>query len=128
MVRSPLRDARLLELRARLAEIDRAIVRELTRRERWQQALLAYKQRRGIPVFDRGQERIALERAATWAGRSGLDPALARGVIRLSIDSGKRRFVAGRRALRPRVRRRPRSSARALRRRSPRTPRPRAAR
>lgn len=87
-------DRRIEDLRSRLADIDRRIVRDLAARERVQQTLLSYKRRRGVTLFDREQERVAERRAHRWAAEGCGDPELAEKVIHLSITSGKARFLS----------------------------------
>jgi len=85
-------DPVVVELRARLASIDRALVLTLRSREQTQQELFAYKRSAAIAISDVEQERVVRRRAREWAEEYGADPDLTEAVIRAAIGAGKRRF------------------------------------
>jgi len=91
----PDRERSLDALRARLSEIDRALILALCARESVQREILALKLSRSVPLFDREREGLVRRRARTWAIEAGGDPELAALVVAAALESGKRRFLRG---------------------------------
>ena len=89
-------DRAVARLRARLARLDRNLVRALQEREETQWLLLSLKGQKGYPLTDRAQERTVRGRARDWALAERGDPDLAEEVLAAAIASGKRRFEARR--------------------------------
>jgi chorismate mutase len=67
--------------------VDRRLVEVLTERASLITAVIAYKRAHGIPVVDRPREEEMLERIGTIAAEGGLDPRIARQVLRAVIDA-----------------------------------------
>jgi chorismate mutase/prephenate dehydrogenase len=102
----------LHELRARLAQVDEALVRLAADRVRLGRAVGDAKARLGFPTVDYAQERAVLERGRQAAREAGLDPTVAEEVLarlirasvtaqeadrvrRAGVGSGKRAVVVG---------------------------------
>lgn len=80
-------DGELDALRARLDEIDAALVGLLAERAAVIAGVVGYKRTRGVPVVDRRREEAMLERIGVLAAEVDLPPAVARQVLRAVIDS-----------------------------------------
>jgi chorismate mutase/prephenate dehydrogenase len=79
--------ARLDELRAQLAEVDREILAAAARRQALVQQVGQIKRSAGIATRDFRQERDVLERARTAAAEHGLPPALGEELLLALIRS-----------------------------------------
>src|SRR5262245_10487571 len=79
--------ARLDDLRAQLAAIDREILGAAARRQALAQQIGQVKRAAGIPTRDYRQERDVIERARTAAAEHGLAPALGEEVMLALIRS-----------------------------------------
>ena len=77
----------LLPLRERLDSIDEDLVGLLARRAEVIHEVVAYKRARNIPVVHRAREDRMLDRIETVAAAQGLDPRVARQVLRSVIDA-----------------------------------------
>jgi chorismate mutase len=91
----------LVEVRARLEEIDRSLVLLLAARLEAAALAIRIRTARGAKVSDRAQERRVLSRARLWADEAGLPPALAEAVLRAVIEAGKVRAEPARNRRRP---------------------------
>lgn len=75
------------DIRARLDDVDRALVAVLAERSTLIQEVIGYKRARGMAVVDRGREDAMLDAVEVTAGSVGLDPRIARQVLRAVIDA-----------------------------------------
>ncbi len=75
------------DIRARLDVVDRDLVAVLAERSRLITEVIHYKRAEGMPVVDRAREDRMLEAVAVTAGEAGLDPRIARRVLRAVIDA-----------------------------------------
>jgi len=82
-----LNDVDLAGIRTRLDEVDRRFVRVLADRSRLIGEVVEFKRARGLPVVDRTREDEMLVRIGEVAAEEGLDPRVARDVLRAVIDA-----------------------------------------
>jgi len=75
------------EIRRRLDVVDRTLVRVLLERSKLIEEVIAYKRAHGMPVIDRAREDAMLDRIEEVAEDEGLDPRVARQVLRAVIDA-----------------------------------------
>lgn len=75
------------DIRVRLDDIDRRLVGLLTERADLVRQVIDFKRARGMGVVDRGREDAMLARAEAVASHEGLDPRIARQVLRSVIDA-----------------------------------------
>lgn len=75
------------DIRQRLDDVDRRLVRLLTERGDLIRQVIDFKRARGMGVVDRGREDAMLARAEAIASDEGLDPRIARQVLRSVIDA-----------------------------------------
>ncbi len=81
----------LVEARARLEEIDRALLRLVAARLEAANLAIRIRIEQGEEVCDPAQERRVLARARCWANGAGLPPVLAETIFRALIEAGKER-------------------------------------
>lgn len=72
--------------RQRIDELDRQLVRVLAERARVVADVVRYKRARHMRVVDRAREDAMLEQIGERASEAGLDPRIARQVLRSVID------------------------------------------
>jgi chorismate mutase len=77
----------LESIRDALDLVDRRLVEVLTERASLITGVISFKRAHGIPVVDRPREEEMLERIGTVAAEGGLDPRIARQVLRAVIDA-----------------------------------------
>jgi chorismate mutase len=77
----------LAEIRQRLDQIDRQLVRVLHERSLLIEEVIGYKRAHGMAVIDRPREDAMLDRIEQVASAQGLDPRIARQVLRAVIDA-----------------------------------------
>jgi len=77
----------LTEIRHRLDDVDRRLVAVLAERSALVEEVIAYKRAHVMPVVDRAREDEMLERIGDTAAAAGLDPRIARQVLRAIIDA-----------------------------------------
>ena len=84
-------DARreLDELRARIAEVDRALIDGIAERLRIARRIGEVKALLGLPVMDPAREAEVVRRAASEARDRGADPELVRAVLWQIIDRAR---------------------------------------
>jgi len=82
-----LNEAGLADIRTRLDEVDRRFVQVLAERSRLVGEVVDFKRARGMPVVDRTREDEMLVRIGEVASEEGLDPRVARAVLRAVIDA-----------------------------------------
>jgi len=75
------------DIRVRLDEVDRRLVGVLAERARLIEEVVRFKRAHAMAVVDRRREDEMLERIQTLAGAEGLDPRIARQVLRAVIDA-----------------------------------------
>jgi chorismate mutase len=75
------------EIRQRLDVVDRKLVHVLLERSSLIDEVIHFKRAHGMPVIDRGREDVMLGRIEEVASAEGLDPRIARQVLRAVIDS-----------------------------------------
>jgi len=80
-------DADLGEIRDRLDVVDRRFVQVLAERSRLIAEVVEFKRARGMAVVDRKREDLMLDRIEEVAKEEGLDPRIARSVLRAVIDA-----------------------------------------
>ena len=80
-------DADLGEIRDRLDVVDRRFVQVLAERSRLIAEVVEFKRARGMAVVDRKREDLMLARIEEVAKEEGLDPRIARSVLRAVIDA-----------------------------------------
>jgi chorismate mutase len=74
-------------IRAELDAVDRRLVEVLADRSRLIEEVIAFKRERSMGVVDRRREDEMLARIEEVATSSGLDPRIARNVLRAVIDA-----------------------------------------
>jgi isochorismate pyruvate lyase len=77
----------LADIRERLDDVDRRLVRLLSERGELIGEVIDFKRARGMGVVDRGREDAMLARIEALAVDEGLDPRIARQVLRSVIDA-----------------------------------------
>ncbi|HTZ08983.1 MAG TPA: chorismate mutase [Acidimicrobiales bacterium] len=82
-----LNDVDLARIRTRLDDVDRRFVQVLAERSRLISEVIDFKRARGMPVVDRGREDEMLVHIGEVASQEGLDPRVARDVLRAVIDA-----------------------------------------
>jgi chorismate mutase len=75
------------EIRRRLDIVDRKLVQVLLERSGLIEEVILFKRTHGMAVIDRGREDLMLERIESIATSEGLDPRIARQVLRAVIDA-----------------------------------------
>jgi chorismate mutase len=75
------------EIRDRLDLVDRRLVAVLLDRSRLIDEVVAFKRAHGMPVIDRPREDAMLVGIEQVAAEEGLDPRVARQVLRAVIDA-----------------------------------------
>ena len=80
-------DDALSGIRERLDDVDVALVGILAERRALIREVIDFKRARGMGVVDRGREDAMLTRIGTMACDRGLDPRIARQVLRAVIDA-----------------------------------------
>lgn len=74
------------DIRVRLDDVDRAPVGVLAGRSRLIGDVIRYERAHGTAVVDRGREDTMLDAVEVTARSAGLDPRIARQVLRTVID------------------------------------------
>jgi isochorismate pyruvate lyase len=74
-------------IRDRLDVVDRRLVEVLADRARLIAEVITYKRAHAMAVVDRAREEQMLERIGAIAAEGGLDPRIARQVLRAVIDA-----------------------------------------
>lgn len=87
MTRDDAGDGDLADIRARLDVVDRRLVEVLSERRALIHEVIEFKRARGMGVVDRAHEDAMLDRIETMAATQGLDPRIARQVLRAVIDA-----------------------------------------
>ena len=77
----------LTAIRTRLDEVDRRFVQVLAERSRLIGEVVEFKRARGMPVVDRTREDEMIVHIGEVAAEEGLDPRVARAVLRAVIDA-----------------------------------------
>lgn len=77
----------LASIRDRLDIVDRRLVDVLSERAHLISEVIRFKRAHGMRVVDRGREEEMLERIGGIAADGGLDPRIARQVLRSVIDA-----------------------------------------
>jgi len=77
----------LTEIRRRLDDVDRRLVSVLAERSALVEEVIVYKRAHAMAVVDRGREDEMLDRIGRTAAEAGLDPRIARQVLRAIIDA-----------------------------------------
>jgi chorismate mutase len=77
----------LESIRDRLDLIDRRLVAVLAERAALISEVIAFKRAHAMAVVDRPREEAMLEKIGTLAAEGGLDPRIARQVLRAVIDA-----------------------------------------
>jgi chorismate mutase len=77
----------LSRIREQLDDVDRRLVGLLTERAALIREVIDFKRERAMGVVDRAREDEMLARIGTLATESGLDPRIARQVLRAVIDA-----------------------------------------
>ena len=77
----------LEEIRRQLDVVDRDLADVLARRSALIMDVVRYKRERGMAVVDRDREDRMLDRIGAVAAEAGLDPRIARQVLRSIIDA-----------------------------------------
>ncbi|MBN2625512.1 MAG: chorismate mutase [Spirochaetales bacterium] len=80
----------LKSLRDSLDRIDRSLIELIAERFRITGEVGQLKKRMNLPSTDRERERLQMERISALAEEYGLDPQIARSVLRLLIDEAVR--------------------------------------
>ena len=75
------------EIRRRLDIVDRQLVKLLTERSALVQEVIVYKRAHAMGVVDRQREDEMLDKIEEVAAGDGLDPRIARQVLRAIIDA-----------------------------------------
>jgi chorismate mutase len=86
-VEEPARHNALADVRVRLDDVDRRLVQLLRERGELIREVIDYKRAQGMRVVDRAREDEMLQRIETTASEGGLDPRIARQVLRAVIDA-----------------------------------------
>ncbi len=81
------RPSDLGSIRDRLDEVDRRLVGVLAERAGLIAEVITYKRAHGLRIVDRAREEDMLDRIGEIAGDDGLDPRIARQVLRAVIDA-----------------------------------------
>ena len=81
------RDDALSGIRARLDDVDTRLVGLLVERGGLIREVIDFKRVQGMGVVDRGREDEMLARIGDIAANTGLDPRIARQVLRAVIDA-----------------------------------------
>ncbi len=76
----------LSEIRDRIDDVDRRLVALLAERSRVVGEVVRYKRARHMGVVDRAREEAMLAKIGDTASQAGLDPRVARAVLRTVID------------------------------------------
>ena len=77
----------LTEIRMHLDVVDRQLVQLLHERSLLIEEVIHHKRAHGMPVIDRHREDAMLDRIEQVASDQGLDPRIARQVLRAVIDA-----------------------------------------
>jgi chorismate mutase len=77
----------LSQIRERLDDVDTRLVGLLAERGELIREVIAFKRARGMAVVDRGREEEMVTRIGALASDNGLDPEVARQVLRAVIDA-----------------------------------------
>ncbi|HUO48561.1 MAG TPA: chorismate mutase [Acidimicrobiales bacterium] len=77
----------LTGIRLRLDDVDRRLVGVLAERSALVEEVIVYKRAHGMAVVDRAREDEMLDRIGRTAEAAGLDPRIARQVLRAIIDA-----------------------------------------
>lgn len=77
----------LSEIRQRLDVVDKKLVEVLLERSKLIEEVIHFKRAHGMAVIDRAREDVMLGRIEGTAGEAGLDPRIARQVLRAVIDA-----------------------------------------
>lgn len=77
----------LTEIRHHLDSVDRRLVQLLHERSVLIEDVIHFKRAHGMPVIDRPREDVMLDRIEELASSEGLDPRIARQVLRAVIDA-----------------------------------------
>jgi len=77
----------LSEIRTRLDALDEQLVAVLAARSQLIREVIAYKREHGMAVVDRPREDAMLTKVEALAEAEGLDPRIARQVLRAVIDA-----------------------------------------
>jgi isochorismate pyruvate lyase len=77
----------LMAIRERLDLVDRRLVQLLLERSRLIEDVIHFKRTHGMPVIDRPREDVMLDHIEHVATSEGLDPRIARQVLRAVIDA-----------------------------------------
>jgi len=77
----------LTSIRDRLDVVDRRLVDLLAERARLIAEVIAFKRAHALPVVDRPREERMLEKIGALGHDAGLDPRIARQVLRAVIDA-----------------------------------------
>lgn len=83
----PASEPDLPSIRAQLDILDRRLMGVLVERAALIEDVVRYKQDHGMPVVDRPREDLMLSRIEAEAELAGLDPRVARHVLRAIIDA-----------------------------------------
>jgi len=75
------------DIRRRLDLVDRRLMAELAERTRLVEEVIHYKRAHAMAVVDRAREDAMLEHIEVVAAEIGLDPRIARQVLRAIIDA-----------------------------------------
>jgi isochorismate pyruvate lyase len=81
------RDDALSGIRERLDDVDVRLIGILTERQALIKEVIDFKRARGMGVVDRSREDAMLARIGAIASDRGLDPRIARQVLRAVIDA-----------------------------------------
>ena len=79
--------ADLGSIRERLDVVDRRLVDVLVQRAQLIEEVIAFKRAHKMAVVDRAREELMLDRIGDVAAQGGLDPRIARQVLRSIIDA-----------------------------------------
>jgi len=77
----------LTDIRARLDDVDARLVDLLAERTGLVREVIDFKRAQSMGVVDRGREDDMLQRTSDLASERGLDPRIARQVLRAVIDA-----------------------------------------
>ncbi|MHB1508233.1 MAG: chorismate mutase [Acidimicrobiales bacterium] len=75
------------EIRRHLDAVDRKLVEVLRERSRLIEEVIDFKRARNMAVIDRAREDLMLDKIEGTASAAGLDPRIARQVLRAVIDA-----------------------------------------
>ncbi len=79
-------DPKLAELRARIDQLDAALLQLLRDRFDVTEQVGRHKKDVGLPPADPGREQVQIERLRSMAAELGLDPGFSEKLLRLIID------------------------------------------